>query len=210
VNVRRLEPLLLLVAESRRGQLPPDGTALEGLRSSQMHTTTGVLVVAGALAGLVVFIAGCGSTTTVTETVTVTTVKAEQAPPARQTLFGHINSLQAKRGGFVMRFDPEWFLSGSTANAAAAEDGAVEPGQPVPNDNYRVDEGHRLFTYKVPADTHVTVITKAPTGMPITVSQLAHIVNGTSNLKLFEPLESGVWIVVHDDTVRSIDQQYQP
>ena len=106
-----------------------------------------------------------------------------------------------------MRFDPEWFLSGATANAAAAEDGAVEPGQPVPNDNYRVDEGHRLFTYKVPANAHVTVITKAPTGTPITVSQLADIVNGTSKLKLFEPLESGVWIVVHNDTVRSIDEQ---
>jgi hypothetical protein len=169
-------------------------------------------ILLGAVVVLIVALmaAGCGSTKTVTKTVTVTTVKAEQAPPARQTLFGHIKSLETKGGGFVMRFDPEWFLSGSTANAAAAEDGAVEPGQPVPNDNYRVDEGHRLFTYKVPADAHVTVITKAPTGTPITVSALAAIVNGTSTLKLFEPLESGVWIVVHDDTVRSLDQQYQP
>jgi hypothetical protein len=62
----------------------------------------------------------------------------------------------------------------------------------------------------VPADAHITVITKAPTGTPITVSQLAAIVNGTSKLKLFEPLESGVWIVVHGDIIRSIDQQYQP
>jgi hypothetical protein len=174
-----------------------------------MRTATRALVLAAALAGLAVF-AGCGSTKTVTKTVTVTTARAAQAPPARQTLFGHIGSLQAKGAGFVMRFDPEWFLSGSTANAAAAEDGAVEPGQPVPNDNYRVDEGHRLFTYKVPADAQVTVITKAPTGTPITVSQLADIVNGTSKLKLFEPLESGVWLVIHGDTVRSINQQYQP
>ena len=175
-----------------------------------MRTATRVLVLAVALAGLVVLGAGCGSTKTVTKTLTVTTVRAEQTPPERQTLFGHVKSLQAKGGGFVMRFDPEWFLSGSTANVAAAEDGAVEPGQPVPNDNYRVDEGHRPFTYKVPADAKVTVITKAPTGTPITVSQLADIVNGTSKLKLFEPLESGVWIVVHNDTIRSIDQQYQP
>ena len=68
----------------------------------------------------------------------------------------------------MLRLDPEWFLSGATASAAAAEDGAVEPGQPVPNDNYRVDEGHRLFTFKVPADARVSVITKAPTGTPIT------------------------------------------
>jgi len=174
-----------------------------------MRTATRALVLAAALAELAVF-AGCGSTKTVTKTVTVTTARAAQAPPARQTLFGHIGSLQAKGAGFVMRFDPEWFLSGSTANAAAAEDGAVEPGQPVPNDNYRVDEGHRLFTYKVPADAQVTVITKAPTGTPTTVSQLADIVNGTSKLKLFEPLESGVWLVIHGDPVRSINQQYQP
>ena len=175
-----------------------------------MRALTRVLVLAAAFAGSVVWATGCASTKPVTKTVTITTVQAEQTPPARQTLFGHIKSLKAKGGGFAMLFDPEWFLSGSTANAAAAEDGVVEPGQPVPNDNYRVDEGHRSFTYKVPADAHVTVITKAPTGTPITVSRLAHIVNGTSKLKLFEPLESGVWIVVHNDTVRSIDQQYRP
>ena len=176
-----------------------------------VRTTTPnrLLIFAVAVVGLVVCATGCGSTKTVTSTVTVTT-KSEATPPDRQTFFGHIKSLQPRGGSFVMRFDPEWFLSGATANAAAAEDGAVPPGQPVPNDNYRVDEGHRLFTYKVPADAHVTVITKAPTGTPITVSQLAGIVNGASKLKLFEPLQSGVWIIVHGDTIRSIDQQYQP
>jgi hypothetical protein len=29
-------------------------------------------------------------------------------------------------------------------------------------------------------------------------------------VKLFEPLDSGVWISVHGDTVCAIDQQYQP
>ena len=59
-----------------------------------------------------------------------------------------------------MRFDPAWFTSGVTANEAAAEDGVVEPGEPVPNDNYRIEEGHRLLTYLVPADTPVTVLTR--------------------------------------------------
>jgi hypothetical protein len=159
---------------------------------------------------LALIVAGCGSTKTVTKTVTVTTAKKGAGAPEEIPLFGHIKSLKQKASGYVLRLDPEWFLSGTTANVAAAEDGAVGAGQPVPNDNYRVDEGHRLFTYKVPANARVTVITKAPRGTPITVSQLAEIVNGTSHLKLFEPLESGVWIVVHIDTVRSIDQQYQP
>ena len=111
-----------------------------------------------------------------------------------------------------MRFDPEWFLSGVTANTAAAEDGAVDPGQPVPNDNYRLDEGHRLLTYLVPANAKVTVLAKGVTGTPVTVSQLAQIVDGHNPLSqpLFEPITTGFWILVNIDTVRSLDQQYQP
>jgi hypothetical protein len=167
-------------------------------------------VAAAALLLALLLSAGCGSTRTVTGIVTVTTAKTGVGPPAEISFFGHIRSLKRQGSGYRLRFDPEWFLSGVTANVAAAQDGAVEPGQPVPNDNYRVDESHRAFTYKVPADAHVTVITRAPTGTPISVAQLAQIVDGTSKLKLFEPLESGVWIVVHVDTVRSLDQQYQP
>ena len=114
-----------------------------------------------------------------------------------------------------MRFDPEWFTSGVTANDAAAEDGAVEPGEPVPNDNYRVDEGHRLLTYLVPADTHVTVLTKEGDpqsfgATPITVTQLAQLVDGEKPVELYEPLDTGVWIRVDIDTVCAIDQQYAP
>jgi len=51
---------------------------------------------------------------------------------------------------YEVRFDPAWFTSGVTANTAAAEDGVIEPGEPVPNDNYRIEEGDRLLTYLVP------------------------------------------------------------
>ena len=45
---------------------------------------------------------------------------------------------------------------------------------------------------------------------PIEVSELARIVAGNGGVELFEPLETGVWITVRVDTVRSIDQQYRP
>ena len=45
---------------------------------------------------------------------------------------------------------------------------------------------------------------------PIPVSELARIVNGGKHRKLFEPLDSGVWIRVRIDTVRELDQQYRP
>lgn len=137
------------------------------------------------------------------------------ASPGEIVQYGHISSLTPKGDHYEMQFDPAWFLSGETANTAAAEDGAVEPGQPVPNDNYVVEEGHRLLTYLVPNDAHVTVLTKS--GDPadlgatsITVAELAQIVDGTSNIDLFEPLDSGVWITVKVDTVTRIAQQYRP
>ena len=129
--------------------------------------------------------------------------------------FGHISSLTRRGHGYEMRFDPAWFTSGATANAAAAEDGVVEPGEPVPNDNYRVEEGHRLLTYLVPTDAHVTVLTRQGDppnfgATPITVAELAQLVNGEKPVELFEPLDSGVWTRVNIDTVCALDQQYQP
>jgi hypothetical protein len=159
-------------------------------------------------------IAGCGSTKVITKTVTVhaaSTSANALAPPSELTEFGHIAKLQRRGAGYLLRFDPAWFLSGVTANVAAAEDGAVPPGQPVPNDNYRLDEGHRLLSYLVPADAHVTVLTSNPLRQtPITVAELARIINGGKHRPLFEPLESGIWITYHIDTVSRIDQQYQP
>jgi len=130
-------------------------------------------------------------------------------------IFGHISSVTQKGDQYEMRFDPAWFTSGVTANTAAAEDGVVEPGEPVPNDNYRIEEGHRLLTYLVPMDAPVTVLTRE--GDPvnfgstsITVSELAQLVNGEKPVELFEPLDTGVWIRIDIDTVCALDQQYQP
>jgi hypothetical protein len=158
--------------------------------------------------------AGCGGKT-VTETATVTVAAPrEPSPPGERTYFGHIESLAREGTSYQLRFDPAWFLSGETANTAAAEDGAVEPGEPVPNDNYVLEEAHRLLRFQVPADAHVTVLTRHGTGQfgatPVTVAELAEIVHGTSRMKLFEPLDSGVWIRVRIDAVRAIDQQYRP
>jgi hypothetical protein len=152
--------------------------------------------------------AGCGGTTTATKTVTVT--PAAKSNEIAQ--FGYVKSLERKGSGYEMRFDPALMLSGQTANVAAAEDGAVPAGQPVPNDNYVLDEGHRLLTYEVPADAHVTALTKGVAGSPITVAELAQLVRGENPFgkPLFEPITTGFWIRVDIDTVRSLDQQYHP
>lgn len=162
------------------------------------------------LALLVLIAAGCGETKTVTKTVTVEgTAKSAVGAPRELVQFGYLESLTRKGDAYELRFDPAWLLMGETANAAAAEDGVVAPGEPVPNDNYRLNEGRRLLTYRVPADARVTVLKTGPASAPSTVAELASIVN-TGKPKLWEPIATGFWIRVKIDTVESLDQQYVP
>jgi hypothetical protein len=162
--------------------------------------------------------AGCGGTRAVTHTVTVHAQPAAQSPDQR--FYGRVTSLVRSGAGYELSLDPSWFVSGITANAASAADSgtrcAPSACPPVANDNYIVDEGHRILTFVVPAGVRGTVLVQRPTrGSPfsassITVAQLAQIVARRSTLKLFEPLSSGVWLLVHIDTVRRFAQQYRP
>ena len=162
------------------------------------------------LAAVLVLAAGCGGTKTATRTVTVdSSAKRGVGAPLERVEFGYIKSLEQKGADYELKFDPAWFLSGETANKAAAEDGAVAPGEPVPNDNYVVDEGHRLLTYRVPPDARVTVLVDSPESEPITVAELARIVDG-DHKQLWEPIETGFWIRYRIDTVHSLAQQYRP
>jgi hypothetical protein len=167
----------------------------------------------GLVSILVLLASGCGNTKTVTKTVTVDgSAKRGAGAPLDLVEFGYIKELTHEGSAYQLRFDPAWHLVGETANVAAAEDGVVPPGEPVPNDSYVVDEGHRLLTYKVPATARVTVLKDSPQGKPATVEQLAELVAGKNpfSRELFEPLSTGFWIRVHIDTVRSLDQQYHP
>lgn len=193
-----------------------------------------ILSLAILFAAAVALAAGCGSgsarkavrtvtverNATATRTVTAAQKVAAVSATGDQRLYGQVKSLERKGDHYELRFDPAWFLSGVAANVAKAEDQHTpcQPSAcpPVDNDNYVVDEGHRMLTYLVPADVHGTVLTKSGSsggvlpGTTITAAQLAQIVSGESSLKLFEPLSTGVWILVHVDTVRTFAQQYLP
>lgn len=159
-------------------------------------------------------LAGCG-TTTVTKT---TTVRTTLSATGDQRIFGHIASMQLKGGRYELRFDPSLLVGGVTANVAQAEDqGAVCKPQacpPVANDNYLIDEGHRLLVFVVPTTAHGTVLAKGGTngflGKPVGARTLADLVAGRHPLELYEPLSTGVWLLVHSDTVLTFAQQYHP
>jgi hypothetical protein len=154
---------------------------------------------------------GCGSTKVVTRTVTVAGTAA--VPPRDIVFYGHVKSLKRAGSGFELRVDPALWLGGLTAQRAAVEDKAIPPGEPVPNDYYIRDEGHRLLTYRVPASARVTVLTYKGgiRGKPISAAEYAALRAGRNprHIRLFEP-KAGFWIRVATDTVRSLDQQYQP
>jgi hypothetical protein len=118
-------------------------------------------------------------------------------PAGQQSLFGHISSLTRRGNHYVLRFDPAWLLSGMTANRAALED--TGSGD-VPNDTYTRDETHKLLTFLVPVDAHVTVLTHATCSTRTTVAKLA---SSATPRRRF-------WISVRIDTVRSVDEQYHP
>ena len=157
-------------------------------------------------------VAGCGSTKTVTRTVTVSaTAKSGAGSPREVVEFGYIRSLKPKASGFEMRFDPAWLLTGKTANQAALEDTGSSD---VPNDSYVVNESPRAYTYIVPANAQVRVLTAGANlnGTPITVAQLAQLVKGKNPFPkpLFEQISTGFWISIRNDTVGSLQQQYHP
>ena len=138
------------------------------------------------------------------------------APTGETTMWGHIASLARSGRRFVLRFDPALWLGGATATRAAIEDKAIRPGEAVPNDYYVRDVDHRLLTYLVPATARATVIVNTSQGFcakVVPVSELAQIVRGKNprHRPLFDRANGlGYWIRVATDTVRSLDQQYQP
>ena len=171
---------------------------------------TGLLLLGLAAISALLVATGCGSTTTVTRTVTVSpTAKSGVGPPREVVEYGYIKSLKRKGATFELRFDPAWLLTGKTANQAALEDTGSSD---VPNDNYIVNESTRAYTFFVSPSAHVTVLKEGVNGSPITVAQLAQLAGGSHPFPkpLFEPISTGFWISIRNDTVGSLEQQYHP
>lgn len=133
------------------------------------------------------------------------------SPPHELVHYGHVRSLVRRGSRYELRFDPAFWLGGVTAKRAAKEDTGSSD---VPNDYYVVDETSRRFTYLVPPTAKATVLVSGPRAIRsvrVTVPELAQIVRGRNPAR--RPLygaDLGFWIRVATDTVRSLDQQYQP
>src|SRR5262245_51701469 len=137
--------------------------------------------------------------------------------PGQLVFYGHVKSLTPSGKRYLLRFDPAWLLEGITAQRAAVADGALPPGEPVPNDNYTRDESHKLLTFLVPRTARVTVLTNRGTAgirnTPVSVAEFAQILEGRNprHRALFGDESTwGYWARVQTDMVRSLDAQYHP
>jgi hypothetical protein len=133
--------------------------------------------------------------------------------PAELTQFGYVTSIVPKGKSYVLRFDPAVWLEGETANVAAAEAGEIKPGQSVPNDYFILNPDHKLLTYKLPANAHVTILVNLQT-TKVTVARLAHLLTAKGSActpyQLRLPCRLGFWLTYRIDTVSALNQQYQP
>lgn len=171
------------------------------------------------LAGLVVVVpasSGPANTSTTRATPPASAFLPKGMFGPRQTVFfGYPRSLKRVGSRYVARIDPSLMLVGVTATTAAVEDGALRPGEPVPNDYYERNESKRPLTYRVPANAHVTVLTNPTTGPRSTVvpvSEFAEIVKGKNPKKRpgLWSTASGFQIRVQGDTALAFDQAYRP
>jgi hypothetical protein len=135
--------------------------------------------------------------------------------PKSLVQFGYVTRVTPRGRSYVLRFDPALWLEGETANVAAAEDGAIKPGEPVPNDYWIRNPDHELLTYRLPASAHVTILVRLQT-TKVTVAQLARLLTSKASTgcagryALRPPCRLGFWLRYSGDTATSLDQQYQP
>jgi hypothetical protein len=133
----------------------------------------------------------------------------EKRPPS--VFYGHIKSMKATKGGYEIRFDPAWWLTGRAAEQAKFEDTG---SRDVPNDYYIVEEGHRLLTFPVGKQAEVTMIGTNVRTIHLSTAELNQLENGRNprHRHLMEPT-AGFWIQVgekYPNRAVKLIQQYQP
>ncbi len=172
------------------------------------------LVIGGALVALcLVSVASPVSASRGARTATSPFLPAPPFRPPRVLVFyGNVATLNRTAGRWILRVDPAAFLSGLTAQRAAVEDGAIGPGEAVPNDFYLRNESKKLLTYIVAPNARITVITAGIRVTRVPVAEFAALVKGKNprKRKLFGSPTEGYWAQVRGATVLSMDQQYRP
>jgi hypothetical protein len=168
---------------------------------------------------LVLLAAGCGgggdekaaAEPSRTQTQTSTT-----PPPAATSNehFGYIRSVSTTGRVATLAFDEAEFLSGDAAQKAAEEDGAVPPGEPVPNDYYIRNPDKTTRTLRIANDAKITAKRCAlcRNGKPGELGPFlaSFSKRGQTLADPYRGKDSLYWLTIEDGEVVAIDEQYVP
>lgn len=191
------------------------------------------------LACAVLLLAACGeddgsspeaSRPTTAQTHTSTERTKGSPPPAVISgdgrYFGYVRG--AKSEPQVILFDVAQTFSGAAANRAAEEDGAVSPGEPVPNDHYERNPEQDVEQLKLASDASITAAwpagfltsyvsrgarakcEKGAGPMPCTEVPLSLQSFFTAMKDLSADRGIPVWVTIRDGVVEQVDEQYFP
>ncbi|HKB20660.1 MAG TPA: hypothetical protein VKC65_06555 [Gaiellaceae bacterium] len=159
--------------------------------------------------------AGCGGggdEQVVPEPATTQAATTTRSMPAEH--FGYIRSVSTAGATATLVFDEAEFLTGKEAQQAAEEDGAVEPGEAVPNDYYIRNPDKTTRTLPIANDAEVTAKRCQPcrNGQPGELGPfLASFMKGRQTYA--DPYRGKYtlyWLTIEDGQVVAIDEQYVP
>jgi hypothetical protein len=175
------------------------------LAARTLAASAAILLVAAACAG---GRAGESKTSESTQGSTTTT-----ATPADEH-FGYIRSVSAAGPATTLAFDEAEFLTGKEAQKAAEDDGAIEPGEAVPNDYYIRNPDRATKTYPIANDAQITAkrCSLCRDGRPGELGPfLASFMKGRQTYAQPYRGKFGLyWLTIEDGTVVAIDEQYVP
>ena len=168
------------------------------------------------LLSLALVAAGCGGgggeNAATRPSRTQTSTQSAPPPPAEQ--FGYIRSVSTAGPAATLAFDQAQFLTGKEAQAAAEEDGAVEPGEAVPNDYYIRNPDKTTRTLRISNDAEITAkrCDLCRNGEPGELGPfLASFLKGRQTYA--DPYRGRYalyWLTIDDGVVVAIDEQYVP
>jgi hypothetical protein len=164
---------------------------------------------------LALLAAGCGGggdKQTAPEPTTTAATTTTRSMPAEH--FGYIRSVSTAGPAATLAFDEAQFLTGTEAQKAAEEDGAVDPGEAVPNDYYVRNPDTTTRTLRIADDAEITAkrCDLCRHGKPGELGAfLASFAKGHQTYA--DPYRGKYalyWLTIEDGQVVAIDEQYVP
>jgi hypothetical protein len=125
--------------------------------------------------------------------------------------FGYIKTMSASNR--TLSFDLAQFLEGDAADRAAAEDGAIAPGEQVENDYYIRNQNPRLRTLTYTPDVRIRVVGDPP---DLVDGELSAFVDSFSqdNVEFgpgrYRGSHTQYWLTVQGGVVTKIEELYLP